>query len=202
MSANYPRICSTPHLLTHSLTLFAYFCWDFKIKFLVFCSLFAHFHSLLHSLTLMNFLQLVSRVTSRRLSGATTTARLSLSSLTHSHTHSSSALPVEPKSFMRNDFINKDGKVVHYGFHVDRSNDGILDLEVKNPHELDSHITFNEDVHQYYYDGKLLDHTCTGLITSFFEKFDSKMIITKMMSGNAITLCHCTDCTTLYCAMQ
>mmetsp|Transcript_4596 Transcript_4596/g.7783 ORF Transcript_4596/g.7783 Transcript_4596/m.7783 type:complete len:326 (-) Transcript_4596:1371-2348(-) len=120
----------------------------------------------------MNVLQLVSRVSSRRMRG--TTSKLS----------PFSTLPVEQTTFMRRDSIDNSGKKIHHGFHIDRSGDGPLVLQTKNPHEMDAHITYNGDSHQYYFDGRLLDSTCTGLVSQFFEKFDADLVITKMMQGN------------------
>ena len=95
-----------------------------------------------------------------------------------------SSFPVEPISFLNSFAIDENGNRIPNGFRIDRTNDGPLILESKNPHEMDKRITFNEDTHEYYLDGKLLDNTCTGLVNSFFEEFDADAIITKMMTGH------------------
>jgi hypothetical protein len=91
--------------------------------------------------------------------------------------------PVEPVSFNKGIAIDQGGNKSATGFNIDRSNDGQLILESSNRHEMDDHITFNEDTHQYYFDGKLLDNTCTGLVNQHFQKFDTDVVISKMMTG-------------------
>lgn len=94
-----------------------------------------------------------------------------------------STLPVEPVSFNQGVVIDKDGNKVTTGFTIDRSNDGPLILETKNSTDMDKRITFNSDTHEYYFDGELLKHTCTGLVSSFFSRFDEDSVITKMITG-------------------
>lgn len=96
---------------------------------------------------------------------------------------STSALPVEPRTFNQGIVIDKDGKKTSTGFKIDRTHDGPLLLETKNSHEMDSRIIFNEDTHEYYFDGALIENSCTGLINRFFEKFDADLVIEKMMTG-------------------
>jgi hypothetical protein len=94
-----------------------------------------------------------------------------------------STLPVEPTSFTKGVSVYKNGTKTTNGFQIDRSNDGALVLETKNPHEMDDCIVFNEDTHKYYFDGKLLETSCTALLSQFFEKFDTDLIISKMITG-------------------
>jgi hypothetical protein len=103
---------------------------------------------------------------------------------------SMSTLPVEPVSFNNAFAIDRGGNKKNTGFHIDRSKDGPLLLETKNPHEMDSRIQFNEDTHEYYFEGKLLENTCTGLVTQFFEKFDADLTISKMITGKKSYTIH------------
>lgn len=56
-------------------------------------------------------------------------------------------------------------------------------LELKNPHERDSHITFDEGPHIYTIDGSTDYMSVTTWNHKHFEKFDADAIITKMMAG-------------------
>lgn len=56
-------------------------------------------------------------------------------------------------------------------------------LKDKNSHERDSRIVFEEENHQYYVDGKDDYISVTTLIKSFFAKFDSDLIISKMQNS-------------------
>jgi len=61
--------------------------------------------------------------------------------------------------------------------------DGPLHLEKKNPHELDKRIQFIEESHTYLFDNQQLDFSVTQLAEKFFEKFDSDLVIERMMNG-------------------
>ena len=56
-------------------------------------------------------------------------------------------------------------------------------LEKKNPHERDTHITFDEGPHIYTIDGDSDFMSVTTWNHSHFEHFDADKIIQKMMSG-------------------
>jgi len=56
-------------------------------------------------------------------------------------------------------------------------------LEKKNPHERDSHITFEEKAHKYTIDGENDFLSVTTWNHAHFEKFNADKIIDKMMSG-------------------
>lgn len=56
-------------------------------------------------------------------------------------------------------------------------------LEKKNPHERDSHITFDEEPHIYTIDGDSSFTSVTTWAHSNFGHFDADKIITKMMKG-------------------
>ena len=56
-------------------------------------------------------------------------------------------------------------------------------LAIKNPHERDTHITFDEGPHIYTIDGDSDYMSVTTWNHKHFEKFDADAIITKMMSG-------------------
>jgi hypothetical protein len=55
-------------------------------------------------------------------------------------------------------------------------------LSQLNPHERDKDITFQEKGHIYDIKGDRFYKSCTTWVKSFFEKFDSDAIITRMMS--------------------
>ena len=46
-------------------------------------------------------------------------------------------------------------------------------LNLKNKHINDSRLTFDSKKHEYFVDGKKIKYSVTGLIESFFPKFDS-----------------------------
>ena len=46
-------------------------------------------------------------------------------------------------------------------------------LNLKNKHLNDSRLTFDSKKHEYFVDGKKIKYSVTGLIESFFPKFDS-----------------------------
>ena len=46
-------------------------------------------------------------------------------------------------------------------------------LNLKNKHANDSRLVFDSDNHEYFVDGKKIKYSVTGLIESFFPKFDS-----------------------------
>ena len=56
-------------------------------------------------------------------------------------------------------------------------------LEKRNPHERDSHITFEEEAHKYTIDGEDDFLSVTTWNHGHFEKFNADKIIDKMMSG-------------------
>lgn len=57
-------------------------------------------------------------------------------------------------------------------------------LEVDNQHENDHKLIFDEEPHIYSYEGKPLSLSVTGLVDSYFEKFDPKSAVIKMMTGS------------------
>jgi len=59
-----------------------------------------------------------------------------------------------------------------------------LILEVRNAHERDQRIQFEEKEHKYTIDGSsTMYQSCTGFIHQFCQEFDADAVIMKMMSG-------------------
>ena len=58
------------------------------------------------------------------------------------------------------------------------------ELSIKNKHERDQHIVFDEPTHVYTVKGSSKGWTsCTGFIHKFFPHFDADAVIKKMMSS-------------------
>lgn len=58
-----------------------------------------------------------------------------------------------------------------------------LELEIRNEHPIDSRISFEESKHSYSFDGTAMERSVTGLVESYFEKFDADIAIDKMIRG-------------------
>lgn len=56
----------------------------------------------------------------------------------------------------------------------------LKNLEVRNKHPRDNAITFTEEDHAYYINGKKLDTSCTSVIKKFFDPFDALKIANKL----------------------
>src|SRR5688572_289808 len=51
--------------------------------------------------------------------------------------------------------------------------------------EFDPHISFIEETHEYFIDGKKYDGSCTGFCHSFFSHFDADKVIANMVTGKS-----------------
>lgn len=61
--------------------------------------------------------------------------------------------------------------------------DGKLELEIKNAHERDQNIVFDEEPHIYYINGSNDNISITTFIHKMFPEFDADNVIDKMMIG-------------------
>lgn len=68
------------------------------------------------------------------------------------------------------------------GFFIHRPEEP-FELELTNPHPLDSTIKFDESSHTYCINGKPAKYSVTQLLGNFFTKFDADEIISKMMTS-------------------
>jgi hypothetical protein len=59
-----------------------------------------------------------------------------------------------------------------------------LFLAQRHTHVLDGKIQFEEGPHEYFYEGKKMSISVTGLVESFFEKFDPDEAIERMKNGS------------------
>ncbi len=82
----------------------------------------------------------------------------------------SEAVPPTPKSF---------GK----SFQLPARNDDIFHLQTKHIHPNDDKLTFDEEPHIYYYDNKPIKLSVTGLVDTYFDKFNPEEAVAKMMDG-------------------
>lgn len=57
-------------------------------------------------------------------------------------------------------------------------------LELQNPHNLDTRLSFNENLHKYAFDNQPLARSVTAVVSSYFEKFVPEVVVEKMMTGN------------------
>jgi hypothetical protein len=58
-----------------------------------------------------------------------------------------------------------------------------MPLEMQHGHPKDELLQFNEKAHKYSYEGVPMKMSVTSAIDLFFKKFDSDVIIAKMMKG-------------------
>jgi hypothetical protein len=75
------------------------------------------------------------------------------------------------------DFLKKDFKI-----EIDPA-ELPFKLEMLNLHQFDKKILFNEERHEYKYEGKKMSLSVTGLISKYFEKFESEEVVEKMIKG-------------------
>ena len=68
------------------------------------------------------------------------------------------------------------------GFKIKRPL-GKLQLEILNEHPIDNKISFDEENHIYYFNGKQIRHSCTQVVERYFDKFDPDLAISKMRNG-------------------
>lgn len=56
-------------------------------------------------------------------------------------------------------------------------------LERLNPHPEDVKLEFNEERHEYLYEGNLMSTSVTSLIAQYFEKFEADKVVKNMIQG-------------------
>lgn len=61
--------------------------------------------------------------------------------------------------------------------------DSVLHLEKANQHPLDSRMKYDPQFHKYYFDGKKLKYSVTGVVKKYFEEFIPELIAEKMINS-------------------
>lgn len=120
------------------------------------------------SIAVVRSLVSLNRLTVRTLRG--------LSSRTAAHD-----LGILKDGFVSDDFSGRPATPISFGEEFTIPNySASLPLETINEHEHDKRITFDEVPHEYFFDGKKVSTSVTGLVETYFEKFNPDEAITKM----------------------
>lgn len=70
-----------------------------------------------------------------------------------------------------------------FSFQIRNSKNDFSTLAEINKHSTDDLVTFDEEKHKYFYQGKSMDYSVTELIERYFHKIESNKLAATFMKG-------------------